>query len=220
MYKLKILIITTFALLAFALPAFAQPSQHLHLLTADQAVQVREIDRDCYGRTVAESFLGNQSVKLMIGREGQAVVYSQYLESCAATKDQDLTAQPQANVPSLGFWSQWNPWNYWNQWNPWNYWNQPNPMMPWYYRTSLRWNTQPSCDANPNPKPTTATSHSGQQTLTPTPTTGGLPPCTKSDCDCKDFKTRAEAQRVLDAFPGDPFRLDKDKDGIACELLS
>jgi hypothetical protein len=156
----------------------------------------------------------------MIGREGQAVVYSQYLESCAATKDQDLTAQPQANVPSLGFWSQWNPWNYWNQWNPWNYWNQPNPMMPWYYRTSLRWNTQPSCDANPNPKPTTATSHSGQQTLTPTPTTGGLPPCTKSDCDCKDFKTRAEAQRVLDAFPGDPFRLDKDKDGIACELLS
>lgn len=44
-----------------------------------------------------------------------------------------------------------------------------------------------------------------------------LPACIKSDCDCKDFATQEEAQRVFDAYSGDPYRLDKDKDGIACE---
>ncbi|HEY9673816.1 MAG TPA: excalibur calcium-binding domain-containing protein [Waterburya sp.] len=33
----------------------------------------------------------------------------------------------------------------------------------------------------------------------------------------KDFATQAEAQRVFKAYPGDPFKLDRDKDGIACE---
>lgn len=46
-----------------------------------------------------------------------------------------------------------------------------------------------------------------------------LPACVKTDCDCKDFKNQQEAQRVLDAFPGDPHKLDQDKDGIACENL-
>ncbi|MBD1847481.1 excalibur calcium-binding domain-containing protein [Cyanobacteria bacterium FACHB-63] len=36
---------------------------------------------------------------------------------------------------------------------------------------------------------------------------------------CSDFRTQAEAQRVLIAFPNDPFRLDGDKDGVACESL-
>ena len=31
--------------------------------------------------------------------------------------------------------------------------------------------------------------------------------------------TQAEAQRVLEAYPGDPFKLDRDKDSIACETL-
>jgi hypothetical protein len=44
-----------------------------------------------------------------------------------------------------------------------------------------------------------------------------LPECVKTDCDCKDFNTQQEAQRVLDAFAGDPHKLDRDKDGIACE---
>jgi len=44
-----------------------------------------------------------------------------------------------------------------------------------------------------------------------------LPACIKLDCDCKDFATQEEAQRVFDAYSGDPYRLDKDKDGIACE---
>lgn len=57
---------------------------------------------------------------------------------------------------------------------------------------------------------------------TPTPTRtpkAGLPECTRTDCNCDDFATRSEAQRVLDAFPGDPFSLDPDGDGIPCESL-
>ncbi len=52
----------------------------------------------------------------------------------------------------------------------------------------------------------------------PSPTqTANLPACVSSDCDCKDFATQAQAQQVLDAYSGDPFKLDRDKDGIACE---
>jgi endonuclease YncB( thermonuclease family) len=40
------------------------------------------------------------------------------------------------------------------------------------------------------------------------------------DRDCSDFKTRQEAQDFFEkAGPGDPHRLDGDKDGIACERL-
>ena len=54
----------------------------------------------------------------------------------------------------------------------------------------------------------------------PSPTTPTvLPACTQSECDCGDFKTQAEAQRVLEAFPNDSFKLDGDKDGVTCELL-
>ena len=44
-------------------------------------------------------------------------------------------------------------------------------------------------------------------------------PCAASDCDCSDFVTHAQAQACLDAHPEDPFRLDGDGDGIACESL-
>lgn len=47
-----------------------------------------------------------------------------------------------------------------------------------------------------------------------------LPECVNSDCDCSDFTTQKEAQAVLEAFPGDPYGLDRDRDGIACETLS
>ncbi|MGK7902570.1 MAG: excalibur calcium-binding domain-containing protein [Hormoscilla sp.] len=46
-----------------------------------------------------------------------------------------------------------------------------------------------------------------------------LPDCVNSDCNCSDFASQEAAQTVLDAFPGDPFRLDRDKNGIACESL-
>ena len=50
--------------------------------------------------------------------------------------------------------------------------------------------------------------------------TNNLPNCTSSDCDCSDFATQEEAQRVLDAFPDDPYKLDRDGNGIACESLA
>ena len=50
--------------------------------------------------------------------------------------------------------------------------------------------------------------------------TSDLPSCTSSDCDCSDFATQEEAQKVLDAFPDDPYRLDRDGNGIACESLA
>ena len=49
--------------------------------------------------------------------------------------------------------------------------------------------------------------------------TSDLPTCTKTDCNCSDFATQQEAQRVLDAFPDDRYKLDRDGNGIACESL-
>jgi micrococcal nuclease len=179
-------------------PWGAQSANRLkQLLPAGQAVQVREIERDRYGRTVAELYLGNQSVNLRMVKEGQAVVYTQYLSGCANTQDQYLAAEAQAKAQRLGFW------------------NQTNPVMPWDYRRGKRSNNRPSTGASPRPQPKPSTAASPTQTTS----TANLPACTKSDCDCKDFKTQAEAQQVLDAFPGDPYKLDGNKDGKACESL-
>jgi len=46
-----------------------------------------------------------------------------------------------------------------------------------------------------------------------------LPNCVSSDCNCADFASQPDAQRVLDAFDGDPFGLDSDGNGRACESL-
>lgn len=45
------------------------------------------------------------------------------------------------------------------------------------------------------------------------------PPCTDSYCDCSDFANQALAQDVLTAFKDDPYGLDKDGNGQACESL-
>ncbi|MFI7401092.1 excalibur calcium-binding domain-containing protein [Streptomyces sp. NPDC049541] len=41
----------------------------------------------------------------------------------------------------------------------------------------------------------------------------------QTDVDCHDFAFQEQAQAVLRANPSDPFRLDADHDGIACEDL-
>jgi endonuclease G len=46
-----------------------------------------------------------------------------------------------------------------------------------------------------------------------------LPPCVDDDCNCGDFRDQALAQTVLEAFPQDVFRLDQDRNGVACEEL-
>lgn len=38
-----------------------------------------------------------------------------------------------------------------------------------------------------------------------------------ADRDCADYPTRAAAQAALAADPSDPYRLDADNDGLACE---
>ena len=40
----------------------------------------------------------------------------------------------------------------------------------------------------------------------------------QADRDCSDFRSQREAQEFYERNgPGDPHRLDRDKDGIACE---
>ena len=154
------------------------------LLPLGTAVQVREITRDRYGRTVAELYVGKQSINLQMVKDGQAVVYRQYLSGCAATKDQYLQAEAQAKKQRLGFW------------------NQTSPVMPWDYRRGK-----------------SSSSPQASNKVAPPVQTRSLPNHTNSNYNCSDFKTQAQAQRVLNAFPGDKFRLDGDSDGIACESL-
>ena len=156
------------------------------LLPPGIAVQVREIERDRYGRNVAELYLGNSSVNLQLVKEGQAVVYRQYLSGCNATKDKYLQAETQAKQKRLGFW------------------NQPSPVMPWNFRHANKGS---------------ANQASGSPAASPTTQASQLPACVNSDCNCSDFETQGQAQQVFEAFPDDPFRLDRDKDGVACESL-
>ena len=76
-------------------------------------------------------------------------------------------------------------------------WSDPTMVMPWVYRQSQ---TLPP-DSAPGE--------------TPSP----LPDCIYTDCDCAHFTRQIDAQRVLEQYPGDPHRLDRDNDGVACEVL-
>lgn len=98
----------------------ASAARLAQLLPRETAVALRVVDTDRYGRTVAEVYQGNASVNLQLVREGQAVVYTQYLSGCAATQDQFLAAQAQAQQQRQGFWS------------------QPNPILPWEWRRGTR----------------------------------------------------------------------------------
>src|SRR4028118_154257 len=82
-------------------PFGGQARDRLQQMLAGQTVQVRSIDRDRYGRTVGELFLGGRSVNLQMVAQGQAVVYSQYLSGCAATQNQYLQAESQAKQKRL-----------------------------------------------------------------------------------------------------------------------
>lgn len=100
-----------------------------------------------------------------------------------------ISAENQAKQKKIGFWS------------------ITNAVMPWDWRRGVQAN-KPTNSTN-SPKPAGVT----------TSNNGNLPACVNTDCNCSDFSTQAQAQRVLLAYPGDPHRLDRDKDGIACESL-
>lgn len=158
------------------------------LLPPGQAVQVRAVGTDQYGRTVAELFLGNESVNLRLVEEGLAVIYPEYLNNCRETRDLYLQAEADARASKLGFWA------------------QDVPLMPWEFRRGET-ATQPPLPSSPS------------EPAAPTSSPATLPMCIQADCDCGNFATQADAQAVLEAFPGDPHRLDGDSDGIACESL-
>ncbi|MFM7471871.1 MAG: thermonuclease family protein [Nodosilinea sp.] len=102
------------------------------LLPRTTVVGFREVDRDRYGRLVAEIYTpespaqgtgaagsASLSVNLQLVKEGQAVVYRQYLSGCPDSRAALLQAEGQARQARL------------------NFWNQPNPLMPWDYRQGL-----------------------------------------------------------------------------------
>jgi hypothetical protein len=67
---------------------------------------------------------------------------------------------------------------------------------------------------------TTAVAVAGLALLGPVPfASAQLATPLVGDVDCKNFQYQEEAQAVLDATPGDPNDLDRDKNGIACESL-
>jgi micrococcal nuclease len=76
------------------------------LVSIGHQITVREIETDRYGRTVGELFLGGKSLNLSMVQSGHAVVYYQYLNACAGTKQQYLEAEANAKQQKLAFWSQ------------------------------------------------------------------------------------------------------------------
>lgn len=189
-------------------PEFDQPGGEeaavrlRELLPVGQAVQVREIETDRYDRTVAELFLGNEPVGVRLVREGYAVVYDQYLENCGITRSLYLDAEAEARSAQRGFWS------------------QANPIMPWdWRRESQNSNDDQTGSSQPN-SPQSGSPHFGSpQSSSSPPTTTSPLACATTDCDCKDFRSQAEAQRFFESIPGDPHRLDGDGDGQVCEAL-
>lgn len=78
------------------------------------------------------------------------------------------------------------------------FWNQTNPLLPQDFRLGKH--------------------SSSSSSASPTQSTQAKPAAAR-DYDCKDFRTQAEAQRVLNSRPGDPYKLDSDGDNVACENL-
>lgn len=76
-----------------------------------------------------------------------------------------------------------------------------------------------ACTAAPVPDVPAPTGHRPARAAAPT-TRLVLPALRdRGDRDCADFGDQTAAQAALRARPGDPDRLDADKDGVACERL-
>jgi micrococcal nuclease len=153
------------------------------LLPIGQQVRIREVEKDQHNRTVGEVFVGKRSINLALVQAGAAVVYRQYLQGCAGSENQYLTAERLARAQSIGFW------------------NQSNPVMPWDFRRGK--GVQPPSSSTPKPQPAAVQ----------------FPACVNSDCNCSDFESREQVDAVFRAYPGDPFHLDGDSDGVPCENL-
>ncbi|WOD41540.1 thermonuclease family protein [Nodosilinea sp. E11] len=95
---------TTLACIAVPAQADAATDRLTSLLPAGQAVQMRRVaDRD--GQTVAELFLGNQSVGLGLVQAGVAIVDSTATTDCANTTEGYWQAQIDAQQNRRGLWA-------------------------------------------------------------------------------------------------------------------
>lgn len=160
------------------------------LLPKNQSVQLRVVELDRYGRTVAEVLKNEQSVNLQMVQEGRAVVYRQYLSACATSQGRYLEAEAKAKQRKLAFWS------------------QPNPVMPWDFRAGKRGasTSTPKVTWPTEPQTTTQTSN-----CSPAYPGVCIPPA-PPDLDCGDITARR-----FTVLAPDPHGFDGDKDGIGCE---
>ena len=115
---------------------------------------------------------------------------------------------------------------------------QPKTGQTTSIKEQVKGATAPTATPTATPVPTDTPT----PTLTPVPTQVYIPPTkpfstptqapvqqsikqsesvySGGDKDCSDFATHAQAQAFFEAAgPGDPHRLDRDGDGIACETL-
>lgn len=161
-----------------------------------ERVRLNIVDEDRYGRPVAEvySASGKLFVNLQMVASGDALVYRQYLQNCEDRARALVAAEERASAQGLGVWG------------------DSSFVMPWDYRDGKR----AAETRQPNDEPVVV--EEAEPTPTPTPEVR-LPDCVESDCNCSDFTSWRQAQDVLEAYSGDPHRLDGDKDGIACESL-
>ncbi|MBD2122398.1 thermonuclease family protein [Trichocoleus sp. FACHB-262] len=159
-------------------------------LPKNQSVQLRVVEQDRYGRTVAEVFKNGQSVNLQMVQEGRAVVYRQYLSGCAVTKDRYLQAEVKAKQRKLAFWS------------------QANPVMPWDFRAGKRGTSNPAPAVIRPTAPSPAAQTSNCSPAYP----GVCIPPGPPDLDCGDI-----SERRFQVVAPDPHRFDGDSDGVGCE---
>lgn len=157
------------------------------LLPRDTAINVRVVDTDRYGRTVAEVYRAGQSVNLQLVAEGHAVVYRDYLSGCRETEAAFLAAEDQARSRRLAFWS------------------QAQPIMLWEWRQGIRGTVEAA------PEPVAAAPAAGGKNCDPS-YPGVYIPAAPPDLDCKDVSFRR-----FEVRPPDPHRFDGDGDGVECE---
>lgn len=159
-------------------------------LPRNQSVQLRVVELDRYGRTVAEVFKNGQSVNLQMVQEGRAAVYRQYLSACANSQGRYLQAEAKAKQRKLAFWS------------------QANPVMPWDFRAGKRSNSTPAPTITRPITPTPAAQTSNCSPAYP----GVCIPPGPPDLDCGDI-----SERRFTVVAPDPHRFDGDGDGVGCE---
>ena len=76
------------------------------LLPKGTRIEVRAIERDRYGRLVAEVFSNGSNVNLAMVQAGEAVIYRRYIKKCAANRQQYEQAERSAKSQNFGFWNQ------------------------------------------------------------------------------------------------------------------